>query len=308
MSITSELNKSNKVAAGMTKSMEKALVAKYRVANKELKVMFGDLYSKYGIKDKLTYAEMQKYNRLKLAQKEITKTMNVLYLDEKRILTSGLSEMYRSGYYRTGFAIEKELQAKLSYKILDVERIRAAIQNPISGLTLNQTLLKNKAQVISKINQSITQGLMRGEGYGKMAKRITKVLGGDAKKSIVVAQTEAHRVHNQASLESMEHANDLGVKTKKIWVSTLDGETRDAHQMLDGQEADKNGNFHSENGGSGQAPGSLGEAADDINCRCNFIIELAGVTNDFRRARGEGIIPYKNYTEWSKANGLKKAG
>jgi hypothetical protein len=37
------------------------------------------------------------------------------------------------------------------------------------------------------------------------------------------------------------------------------------------------------------------------NCRCSFIVRVAGFKSDFRRIRGEGIVPYKTYNEWADA-------
>jgi SPP1 gp7 family putative phage head morphogenesis protein len=190
---------------------------------------------------------------------------------------------------------------------LDTAAIKAAIQNPIPfGKTMQQILGEHLDAVVSKINQEVTRGLIKGSSYGNMAQAIKEVLGGDAKKAILVAQTEAHRIQNAARLDSLQHAEDTGLDMVKVWVSTLDQKTRDAHQTLDGQEADKDGNFHSENGGVGPAPGHMGIASDDINCRCAFIMRLAGTKPKFRRVRGEGIIPYKTYNEWAADKGFIK--
>lgn len=305
MALKDEFELSLKMAEAIQRKMEKELLAKYRQTNTELKAMFADLFKKYEIDGKLTYVEMQRYNRLRAVKDEIAKTMDELYLKERTILNAELKAMFESGYYHTAYAIEKEVQAKLSYTILDVNKIKKAIQNPISGLTLNETLSKNRVNIIGKINQEITQGLMRGESFGKMAKRITDTLGGDASKAVKVAQTEGHRVHNAASYESVKEADELGVEMVKVWVSTLDNRTRDAHQDLDGERIGVNDNFKSSAGGRGPVPGQMGNAADDINCRCTYVVEVEGVSHDFRRVRGDGVIPYTTYNEWAEAKGIK---
>lgn len=305
MSIAREMEKASNIGEQMTAGLERSLKAKYRYTNTQFKGMFANLYAEYGEEGKLTYAEMQKYNRIQMIEKQVSNTINDLYLEEKKLMNSRFKDIYESGYYRTAFALEKDLQAKLSYQLLDTNKIRRAIQNPISGLTLNQTMLKNKVQIKGRINQEIVQGLVRGEGYGKMSKRISEAVGFDANKAIRVAQTESHRIHNQAALDSVDHANDLGVNTVKRWVSTLDGDTRSAHRSLDGQKADNKGNFHSNLGGMGPAPGSMANAADDINCRCTFYVDIEGVSQDFRRIRGEGVVPYTNYDDWADAKGFQ---
>ena len=315
MSIISELEMSNKVADKLENDLKREILKNYKQTNIRVKGMFSDLYQKYEADGVLTYSEMSKYNRLKGVQDSVNSEITKLYRDQRNQLNSKLRDVYEDSYMRTGYAIEGDLQAKLSYVLLDPNKIKHAIQNPISGLTLNETLSKNRIGVISKINQEITQGLIKGESYGKMSKRISKVFGGDAGKAIRVAQTETHRVHNQASYDSVIHADDLGVKMKKVWISTFDGSTRDAHQSLDGRSVDPKADFFSSAGGSGPSPGNMRNAGDDINCRCTFIIEVEGVTNKFRRVRDEGIIKnfYENkdgtvvrrtYDNWAKDRGV----
>ncbi len=76
----------------------------------------------------------------------------------------------------TAFSIEKEVQAKLAYGMLSKEVIQASVQNPISGLTLNDRLKKNRAQIVYNIRQQITQGLVQGESYPQMVRRVKKEL------------------------------------------------------------------------------------------------------------------------------------
>ena len=305
MSIQSDMSAADNVADKTLAGMERQIKNAYKQAYTDMKTVFSDVFAKYESGGVLTYSEMAKYNRLKAMEIELQKTLKELYSTDSKILGQGLTQTYKSSYYRTAYAIEKEVQARLSYMPLDIARIKAAINNVIPfGKTMQQILGDNLDNVISKINQEITRGLIKGQSYGKMAAAIKETLGNDAKKSLLVAQTEAHRVHNQARLESTEHAEDIGVKIVKVWVATLDSRTRDAHQTLDGKEADKNGNFHSPAGGVGPAPGMMGTAADDCNCRCTFREEIAGFKPEFRRVRGEGVIPYKNYKEWADNKGV----
>jgi len=300
-----EFLNNTKYADKLVIQMEKDLVNQYRATNKSFKLMFADLYSKYDKQGVLTYQEMNKYNRLKDTQKMISKEVNSLYAREKFIMNNKLTSIYKNGYYRTAFTLENELKMKLSYSLIKPEKIKLAIQNPISGLTLSETLAKNKAFIKIKINQEMTQGLIRGEPYSKMAKRMTEALGGDAKKATRIARTEGHRIHEESSFESVRHAENIGVKMIKVWSSTLDGATRDAHGELDNVKKKVEENFRSSAGGVGLTPGTLGNASDDINCRCSLVYEVEGVKQEFRRIRGEGVVPYKTYSQWAKDKGVK---
>ena len=83
----------------------------------------------------------------------------------------------------------------------------------------------------------------------------------------------------------------------------MDTRTRDAHGYLDGEYADDEGNFSSTAGGYGPAPGMMGNASDNINCRCRVVEEIEGFSPDLRRIRGEGIVEYTTFIDWAKDKG-----
>ena len=276
------------------KQLEKTLIKEYSRALKDIRSLLAEYYAKY----EMTYAEMQKYKRLAGLEKTLIEELRKLTKKNSRTLIKGLGDQFAESYYRTAFILETEVQAKLAYTLLNPKVIEASIMNPISGLKLNERLNKNRDLLITKIRENITQGLIKGESYRDMAKRVKNVLEGDAAKAIRVVNTESHRAQNDGRLKSMEHAASKGVIMKKRWIATLDDRTRDLHQELDGQEIDIDENFTSPSGASGPAPGQLGSPEDDINCRCTMISVIKGFEPEVRRARGEGIIPYQNYKEW----------
>lgn len=299
MSLTTKFNQADKALDRMTKGTEREIIKAYSASLKKVRVQLSEAYRLHGTGDGLTYGEMQKYNRLAGLEKSIQKELVILNGSNAKTLKQGLGSMFEESYYRVAFALETEVQAKLAYSKINPKVIQASIQNPISGLTLNQTLEKNRRNVIIGINQQITQGLIQGESYQKMTRRVKKHLESDVKKSIRVVQTEAHRVQQDGRMQSYEHAAEQGVIMKKVWTSTLDGDTRDAHQDLDGVEIDLDEDFVSETG-SGPAPGQMGSAEDDINCRCSVRTVIKGYEPTQRRARGEGVIPYTTYNEWKE--------
>ena len=76
--------------------------------------------------------------------------------------------------------------APVSYTHLDVYKRQ--------GLTLKDTLEKHRKDIIYAIKRDIGVGLSNGDRYTTMARRISKNLDGDYKKSIRIVRTEAHRV------------------------------------------------------------------------------------------------------------------
>jgi uncharacterized protein with gpF-like domain len=92
-----------------------------------------------------------------------------------------------------------------------------------------------------------------------------------ASRAEMIARTETLYPANLGAMDAYEEA---GVK-KKVWLSTHDDATRDAHADADGQEVDLDAPF-SVGGEDLQMPGDpAGDAANVINCRC----AVAGVAS-----------------------------
>ncbi len=60
---------------------------------------------------------------------------------------------------------------------LSKEVITSAIEQPIEFIRLVPTLQKHRDEVLKKIRLHITQGIMSGEGYSKIAKAIRDDIG-----------------------------------------------------------------------------------------------------------------------------------
>lgn len=287
-----------RVTEQMTAETEKALIAEYKRALTDMKKELATMYEKYSKDGSLTFAEMAKYHRLEGMISEVNSQMNATYTANRAATNQLAKNCYEESYYRTGYSIEQAAQAKLSYTMLNPKTIQASIENPIAGLKLSETLSQNRAQVITKLKSNITQGLIKGESYAKMAKRMNEVLGGDAVKAMRVARTEAARNYSQGSLAAMEHAISKGVSIRKEWIATLDERTRDTHAAMDGVIVDADKNFRLPSGAQGPAPRMTGVAAEDINCRCALGKVVAGAGDTVAR---------QTYMDWAKEHGIPKS-
>jgi SPP1 gp7 family putative phage head morphogenesis protein len=310
MSLQDNLNNFDKQADKLADMTEKELIKSYSLTLKEIRGYMANIYEKYGTEDGLEYSEMQKYNRLKTLEEEIKKRLMELTGKNAKTLKQSLKDIYELSYYGTGYSLETEAQVNIGYLPVSQDVITASVQNPISGLTLNERLEKNRTDLVYSVKQEITQGLILGESYQKVAKRLKDKFEGDAAKAIRVAQTESHRVKNTGRFDSMQRAQAKGIQLKKRWVSTLDKKTRDRHRKLDGQQVDLDKPFKS-SGGEALYPGSFGVASQDINCRCTYVSVIEGYEPTVRSARGEDgkskVIPYQTYQEWHEAK-IAKGG
>jgi len=304
MSLNSKLSATDIAIEKMSKNTQKEIIKEFSKALKEMRSSLAMYYEKYSKDGTLSYSEMAKYNRLKALNDELSKKLDKVYKSNGKGIKGLLHNVYNEAYLGAGYAIETEAMINLKFAMINMDTITASIENPISGLTLSERLEKHRGDIIINIKSEVTQGLIRGEGYGKIAKRIKSKLDGDASKAIRVAQTETHRVLNQGRLEAGIKADAMGIVMLKVWDATLDSKTRNSHQSLDGKKIGVNENFKSDIGGYGLAPGSLSNASDDVNCRCSMYYEIDGLSPKLRATRDEQgktiLIPSTTYPEWKK--------
>jgi SPP1 gp7 family putative phage head morphogenesis protein len=292
-----------KVADKMTAKTEKAVVSAYKAGLDAIRNQLASVYQKYEQNGVLTFAEMAKYNRYSAMLEGMNKTLKDITGASGQEIKKLSANVYQESYYRTAYAIEKTVQTKLSYGLLNPKVIQAAVENPIAGLTLSESLKANRASIITSIKSNIIQGLMQGESYKTMADRVKTVLDNDAAKAMRIVRTEAGRAKSAGTLASMEHGADRGVKMKKMWVATQDERTRDTHAELDGQTVDMDEDFESTSGSTGPAPRMFGDPAEDINCRCECISVIEGYEPIDVGRQGEGD-EYQSYGEWADSKGI----
>lgn len=249
---------------------ERDVAKRYAKTLTEIREVLAKQYEKYESGGKLTLDEMLKYDRLNKMLNEVQHLLRFNYRDVYDQMDRVLRDAYMDGYYLTAWAVEREAMTKLSYSAVRPETLTAMINNPVAGLTLNDRLERQRANIIYSIQQQVTQGLQANETYSTMAKRLKRELEGDAVKAMRIVRTEGHRVQESAKHDAADHANDNGVIMMKEWHSMEDSRVRDKnanHRMLNGVKIPMDENFN-DGLGIGPSPGQMGVAGSDINCRC----------------------------------------
>ena len=287
-----------RISEKMSAATERQVVREYKTALADLKAKMAKIYEKYETGGVLSYNEMMKYNRMDAMTKDMNETLKDLTGKTSKETMDNTKGVFSESYYRAGYSMETGADAKLSFSTLNPKVIQAAVENPISGLTLSETLQANRASIITDIRSTITQSLIKGESYAKMTKRLQTSLENNAVKANRIVRTEGHRAAMQGNLAAMDHASSRGVEFKKEWMSVLDERTRESHQGMDGQIVGRNENFVSPLGNKAPAPGMFGVAAEDINCRCDVgnILPGAGTTT-----------VRQTYREWAEEHRIKPA-
>lgn len=301
MSLTSKLTGATRALNRMTASQEQALIRNYQTALSTIRGKLATAFERYDG----SFVEMQRYNRLTNLEKAIGKEIGTLTGKNAVNLKTGIGQQFAESYYRTGYAFETEVLARLGFGQLDQRVIEAAIQNPLDRVGFLQRNRDNQARLTRQLREQLTQGLIQGESYQQTARRIKERMDVGAENVLRIARTENHRAQSQGRIRGLGQVEDKGVEFDRIWDATLDDATRETHQDMDGQKADEDGLFDLD-GNMVEGPGLTGDPAEDINCRCSIRAEIVGYGPEVRRARevegerGE-LVKYKTYQEWEKA-------
>ena len=88
--------------------------------------------------------------------------------------------------------------------------------------------------------------------------------GGDEPEITRIAETEAHRIGNEAAYYVAKRAG----ATEKTWICQLLPTSRDTHVYLDGVTVALEDEFYTFMGNHALFPGQFGVAEEDCNCLC----------------------------------------
>jgi len=270
----------DKQMARLTRVAEREVGRQYGLMLREVRAVLQKAYDRYSLSDgSLTYSQMARYGRIDILNadiEEITRKYTGRVAGEIR---SGLRKTVTTSFEGTRGVLEEAAGRKIR-AILKPEIISEILQNPISGLSLNEQLAVRRYETITTIRQEMTRGLVRGDRYRDISGRLQNSLEIDAGKATRIVRTEAHRCMEAGKKVSLDNAANQGVELRKWWKNSADERVRSGHRHMGEKYSKENAIPYDEDfvndltGGTGPHPGALGTAEDDINCRCIMVIEI----------------------------------
>ncbi|HAU87444.1 MAG TPA: hypothetical protein DCW90_18760 [Lachnospiraceae bacterium] len=271
MTLEGYLRRLNDESDKMLGSYEKTLKRAYTSLLRDMNNVISNTYAKLDDSDLI--GSLQKYHRKDNVEQTLTSLINEFSKAKYKGMYDQLREqlLFAYQYYYTGLT---EVSGR-KYKLLPLKKewLTATIENEIAGLTLKETLQRDRQNIIYSLKSNLIQGVNRGESFSAMAKRMQKVVNNDYQKAVRIARTETHRVKEAGTYESALKGEKAGIKQMKTWNSSNDGRTRKEHRKLDGKTIPMDEYFRV---GSAKAlkPGDTGRAEHDINCRCWLSYEI----------------------------------
>lgn len=330
---------------------ENKIRAMYRQLMDDLDTFLAKNYKKYADEDGRLYTSYLDAQRKRASfLNEIIKNVDSIEPSLQKEITKLVNETYRESYKGMAEAVKSAKTSKeLAYITKDLsvrpEVLKQAVNNNISKLTLPAVLEKHRSEVIYQIQQELGVGLMNGDRYEKMAKRISERLDVSYSKAMNITRTETHRNIESGFMDCAEHIQE-GMegsgyiyaatwrtrldervrpqqrrKTKKGWKTSYSNNGAN-HMVMEGKTVKAGEPFDLGNGVKAKAPSQSGVAAHDCNCRCFLEYNLM-TAEEFAKATGMtveavkkkyltnydkgGIIDAENYTLKSPGNIGEKA-
>lgn len=295
-----------RIEESRSKGADKEIRSLYKFLLKKLNSFIGEYYTKYSDDNGvLNVAILQQNAKYASFLEEVDKNIKEVTPAISKTIKSTVEKTYKACFEGmiNGFSNSAgDSKFKDSFNGLSIkpEVLKAAVENPISGLTLPERLQKHRQDVIYDIRQSISNSLMTGERFDTISKKLVERLDVSYGKASRIVRTESHRVQEKGLMDGAEHINDkvkgdglvyaaiwhnLGdekvrpnvrVKTKKGW-KTYKSHTNANHKKMEGQLIESGGYFDLGNGIKAKSPGESGDASNDCNCRCFVEYEMMTV-------------------------------
>lgn len=226
----------------------------------------------------------------------------------RSIAISYMPDAYAMCHNYSTFLIEKGSKLDTGYALYNRATVERLIRDdpallPPPGKTMQTKIALGEAKKWqkSKVQSVFAQALLQGESVDNTAKRIANNLSTQNMQSAVrYARTALTGAQNAGNVDAYMRAKRMGIKTKKMWVATLDGRTRHDHRMLDGQTRDLEDPFKNDLGEIMFPGDPSANPANIWNCRCTIIPQIEGFEKDIKDLglRNDEKLGGMSYDEW----------
>lgn len=175
-----------------------------------------------------------------MASNNLTRLQGKVNQIEARLLEMGVSEQltieeslygtYEDNYYQAIYEVQNGVGIGMSFNKLNEQAIKTAITMPWSGDMFSDIIWDNKRLLVKQLRQTITNGLIRGEGYQKMARNLNGVMDSGYKNALRIVRTETAHVVAESTGKAYDES---GLVSQYIIIATLDNRTSSKCQKID---------------------------------------------------------------------------
>lgn len=226
-----------------------------------------------------------------------------------KIVSGEALDVYALNANFAAYDIERGTGMNLSWTLYDHSTVERLISEEPDLLPLPSVNIPLDQQWNKKhITAAITRGILLGDPIPDIAQRLLNVANMDLNAAIRSARTATTAAECAGRINAYKQAAAMGIKLKQMWRATLDGKTRHAHRLLDGQMVDigekfKVDGYELEYPGDPSAPGYL-----VYNCRCTVVSVDKFHDPNAPRASKLGNLSYEEWKAGKEVNATNKWG
>lgn len=172
-------------------------------------------------------------NRLEAIRLQMQQSIEVLFGNQLDDIDQTMRAIYKDGFYRTAFEIQKGFGVGWDFGTLDEKQIAKIINKPwaADGKNFSARIWNNKQKLLNELNTTLTQGVVLGQDPQKTIDTIARKMNTSKNNAGRLVMTEQAFFSETAQHDGFQ---ELGVELYEI-VATLDSHTSEICRELDGK-------------------------------------------------------------------------
>lgn len=172
-------------------------------------------------------------SRLEALKLQTQQSLEVMFGNQLDTFDDTMTQVYKSGFYRTAFELQKGIGVGWDFGTLDDAQIAKVINKPwaVDGRNFSQRIWGNKTKLINELNQTLTRNIVLGQDPQKAIDEIAKKMNTSKHNAGRLVMTEEAFFSSEAQKDCFK---ELDVEEYEI-VATLDGHTSEICQEMDGK-------------------------------------------------------------------------
>ena len=253
-------------------TLNKGLAKEYAAMLKQLKIVLSSAHEKYAVDGRLTWVELQRYDRIKKLEAEIDETIKNYYAPIRKQVVLSQKKVIEQTYTGSMEALNTAAGLDIDPYITG-EQIKEMLDKPWMGVALLALLFYWQTRFTDQVKNDIRRGTLgSGSTYedniNNLKDRITKEYAGLGRTN----EDIAHSYQTDTQQSAFNRAYEKGAVVTKEWQTMQDEKVRDSHAAMLGQVVDADDMFTFAEGiNAGEqtdGPAISGIPGEDINCRC----------------------------------------
>lgn len=172
-------------------------------------------------------------SRLEALKLQTQQSIEAMFGNQLDSIDSAMRDIYKSGYYRTAFEIQKGVGVGWDFATLNDKTISKVINKPwaVDGKNFSERVWGNRQKLVNELHTELTRNIVLGQDPQKAIDAIAKKMNTSKNVTGRLVMTEEAFFSSAAQKDCF---NELDVEMFEI-VATLDSHTSDICREMDGK-------------------------------------------------------------------------